>query len=223
MSKPCAMKPMPVSICGGRPCRAPQAAILAGEAVPVLAGLGLPGADAVLGPPHLDHAGQALVEGDPPVPAVGRHIHQPPALIEIALHGVPHPQGMVLGVGAGDDAADRAAAGRAPSACRSSSVITSNGTLHVRLEPVEQVRVGIELPQARARGAQPGAVARPQVQDRPQARGVGRRRCRRCGCRRASGRAPGAPAGRRRTAGRPAAGPITISARSPSIWLWSLA
>src|SRR5262249_14653323 len=54
----------------------PQAAICAGEAVVILAGLRRPGAHPTLGAPHLDDARPGWMVGDPPVEAVATKVHQ---------------------------------------------------------------------------------------------------------------------------------------------------
>ena len=54
MSKPWAMKPTPAMTFGARPMRRQKPAVLAIERVVILAGLGDPGADAVLGAAQLD-------------------------------------------------------------------------------------------------------------------------------------------------------------------------
>src|SRR5262245_61647101 len=74
----------------------PQAAILSGEAVIVLAGLGCPGADAPLGAAHLDDARQLAMEGDAPVEAIGAEIHQPAALFGEFLDRVEHATTVIL-------------------------------------------------------------------------------------------------------------------------------
>ena len=148
----------------------PEPAVLAAERMVVLAGMRLPGADAILGAAHLDHARQRRVAGDAPVPAVGAEVDQAAAAIEPGLHGIPHRGRVVFGVGAGHD---HAVGGERVEAFLVQVLVGDHveGEALV-LEPVGQVRVGIELPQARAGAADPGAVFGAHVEDRPQARGV---------------------------------------------------
>src|SRR5262249_13653505 len=79
----------------------PQAAVLAGRRVVVLAGTLGPGAHAALGAAPLDQAGRRLRIGDAPVEAVAAEIHQAPAAVEIGLQRVEHLHGIVFRVAAG--------------------------------------------------------------------------------------------------------------------------
>ena len=67
-SKPWAVMPVP----------APK---LTSKAVIVLAAFGQPGADAVLGPAHLDHPGQLGMIGGAPVEPIATKVDETPALV----------------------------------------------------------------------------------------------------------------------------------------------
>src|SRR5260221_12949774 len=79
----------------------PQPAVLAGEAVVVLADLGVPGAGAILAAPHLDDAIARRMIGDAPVEAVAAHIHQPSAAPDPAVERVEHCERIVFRMTAG--------------------------------------------------------------------------------------------------------------------------
>jgi hypothetical protein len=148
----------------------PQPTVLATERMVVLAGMRSPGPDAVLGAADLDDARQRRLIGDSPVPAVGADVDETAATVEPRLHGIPHRGRVIFGVGAGDD---HAVGGERVEAFIVQILVGDHieGKSFV-LEPVGQVRVGIELPQPRAGAADPGAVFGAHVEDRPQARGV---------------------------------------------------
>ncbi len=86
----------------------PQPAVLAGEAVVVLADLGVPGAGAILAAPHLDDAIARRMIGDAPVEAVAAHIHQPSAAPDPAVERVEHGERIVFRMTAGQQDAVRA-------------------------------------------------------------------------------------------------------------------
>src|SRR5713101_7297280 len=79
----------------------PQPAIFAGEAVIVLADLGVPGARAVLAAPDLDDAIARRMIGDAPIETVAAHIHQPLAAPDPTVERLEHGQGIVFRMAAG--------------------------------------------------------------------------------------------------------------------------
>ncbi len=105
--------------------------------------------------------------GDAPVEPVAAQIHQPAAAIHVGLEGVQHALTVVFGMSSGDDGAvagDR----REPFGLEILVGDHVEGLVEL-LEPVENVSVGIELPEV---GAYPAKMAddfRLHVDDRTQA------------------------------------------------------
>ena len=162
------MKPTPQITLGARPMRRHRPPILAGEGMIVFAGLGGPGADAVLGAAHFDHARQVSVEGDPPVPAVAAQIHEPAAAIEPAPSWRPTSRvewysGWVPVMI--DPIVLEQRIALAMQVLVGDHVVVDA----VVIEPVEEVGVGIVLIERRAVAAEPGMIARREIQDRPEA------------------------------------------------------
>ena len=140
----------------------PQAARLSGEAVVVLAGRALPVLGAVA-PTHLDVAA-CRVHRRHPVEAVAAHVHQPAAVVQVGAQTVEHLDRVVLGVrGRQHDLVGR----QGRRAFEVQILVGDEVDLELlRVEPVDEVGVGHELPRI-VRGD-----LRPHVGDRPQARRV---------------------------------------------------
>ena len=85
----------------------PQTAVFAGEAVIVLAHLGVPRARAVLAAAYLDRAGPHRMIRDAPVEAVAAEIHHASALTHPAVERVHHLQRLVFRMAAGHQHAIR--------------------------------------------------------------------------------------------------------------------
>src|SRR5262249_14653132 len=83
----------------------PHTPKLTSETVIVLAALGLPGADPVLGPAHFDHARQFGMIGRAPVEPVATKVDEPSALVLVRGVGIKHAFRGIFRVSAGHDAA----------------------------------------------------------------------------------------------------------------------
>ena len=80
---------------------APQGPVLAGEGQVELTRSGSPRVGAV-SLAHLDDVLALGVVVDHPVKAVGAHVHEPSAALDVGVHRVEHLLGVVLGVRAGE-------------------------------------------------------------------------------------------------------------------------
>ena len=133
----------------------------------VLARLGGPGADAVLGAPDLDHPRQFRMEGDPPIPAIAAHIHEPAAAIDPGLHGVPHGRRVIFRMGPRDD---HPVVPKELEALFVQILIGDDVVVDAAMiEPIEEMGIGVVLVEPRAMAAEPGMIARRHVQIRAQA------------------------------------------------------
>src|SRR5262245_55010127 len=136
----------------------------------ILAGIGHPGADAVLGAAHLDDARQFIMEGDAPVPAIAAHIHEPAAAIDPGLHRIPHRRRVIFGMTAGHDDAIVA---QKPIAVLVQILIGDEIVIDASvIEPIEEMGVGIVLIKSRTMAAEPGMILRREVEIGTQPRGI---------------------------------------------------
>ena len=128
-----------------RPAQAaPQAAIFAREAVIVLTGLGDPIADPVFGAAKLDDAGTGWMIGDAPVEAIAAEIHEAAALIQVAAQRIQHGGAVVFRMRPGDHHSVSAQQSEA----FGMQVLIGDDVerLSHRLEPVDNMEIGVELP-----------------------------------------------------------------------------
>ncbi len=124
---------------------APEAAVLAGEAMVVLAGFGHPCTDTILVPAYFHYARLALVIGDAPVPGVGTHVHETAAAFLESIQRVPHFLRPVLVVGRGHEHP----IGRDGLVALVIQVLVGDAVVResALLQPIDDVCVGIHLPQ----------------------------------------------------------------------------
>ena len=128
---------------------APEPAVGAVEGLPVLAGLGRPGADAGLGAADLDRRGVLRVQRHPPVEAVAAEVEEVPAAASVARERVERLARVVLGVRAGRH---RPVGGEAGDAFLVQLAIGDDVVGDaLRVQPGDQVAVGLEVAQARPR------------------------------------------------------------------------
>src|SRR5215510_4358230 len=139
----------------------PHTPELTSETVIVLAALGLPGADPVLGPAHFDHARQFGMIGRAPVEPVATEVDETPTLVLVRGIGIKHALRGIFRVSAGYDAAIGGQQGHALRI----QIVFGNHVIAKTfgVEPVDDVSIGRELPEA---------LFRAHIQHRSQARGV---------------------------------------------------